>query len=47
MYYNIFSTITILFALILVSISFSNSCLEDNCVVLEKQPNETLVFSAD
>jgi len=25
----------------------ANSCLEDNCVVIEKHPNETLVFSAD
>jgi hypothetical protein len=30
-----------------IDILKANSCLEDNCVVLEKHPNKTLVFSAD
>src|SRR5215208_1552084 len=30
-----------------INVLKANSCLEDNCVVIEKHPNETLVFSAD
>ena len=30
-----------------IDILKANSCLEDNCVILEKHPNKTLVFSAD
>ena len=30
-----------------IDILKANSCLEDNCIVLEKHPNKTLIFSSD